>query len=79
MPSRRRSLVATGEPVNLTPLATFCGDCDCGCPQLFFDPAAPDDKRVVLTDDFGQRIQMSAVQFNDLVAKAAGGELNLPA
>jgi len=26
--------------VALRPIATFCGQCDCGCPQLFVDEAA---------------------------------------
>lgn len=60
----------------LDPVATFCGDCDCGCPQLFVDPAAPAERRVVLTDDFGQRVQMSADQFSSLVAEAKSGKLD---
>lgn len=60
----------------LEPVATFCGNCDCGCPQLFVDPAAPADRRVVLTDDFGQRVQMSADQFSDLVSEAKAGRLD---
>ncbi|MFJ9907234.1 hypothetical protein ACIRVK_30830 [Streptomyces sp. NPDC101152] len=60
----------------LEPVATFCGNCDCGCPQLFVDPAAPADRRVVLTDDFGQRVQMSAAQFSDLVSEAKAGRLD---
>lgn len=61
----------------LEPLATFCGQCDCGCPQLFVDPDAPAERRVVLTDDFGQRVQMSEDQFQDLVAQAKSGKLDL--
>ncbi|MFF3851265.1 hypothetical protein [Streptomyces sp. NPDC002328] len=60
----------------LTPLATFCGNCDCGCPQLFVDPNAPADRRVLLTDDFGQRVQMSADQFASLVEEAKAGKLD---
>ncbi len=58
------------------PLATFCGDCNCGCPQLFVDPGASADRRVVLTDDFGSRVQMSAGQFGDLLAQAKSGALD---
>ncbi|MFB6891522.1 hypothetical protein ACFCX4_19700 [Kitasatospora sp. NPDC056327] len=58
------------------PLATFCGDCDCGCPRLFVDPGAGSDRRVRITDDFGQRIQMSEEQFRDLVAQAKSGLLD---
>ena len=58
------------------PLATFCGDCGCGCPQLFLDESAPPEQRVVLTDDFGSRVRMSAAQFGDLVAQAKSGALD---
>jgi hypothetical protein len=58
-------------------VATFCGKCDCGCPELFLDVEATPDKRVVITDDFGQRIQMSTEQFDDLVEQARTGVLQL--
>ncbi|SEL53386.1 hypothetical protein [Streptacidiphilus jiangxiensis] len=64
------------ETSRLEPVATFCGNCDCGCPQLFVDPSAPAERRVVLTDDFGQRIQMSADQFASLVEEAKAGHLD---
>ncbi|MEU2736133.1 hypothetical protein ABZ656_12030 [Streptomyces sp. NPDC007095] len=60
----------------LEPLATFCGDCNCGCPQLFVDPGAPAERRVLLTDDFGQRVQMSVDQFASLVEEAKAGKLD---
>ena len=60
----------------LEPLATFCGNCDCGCPQLFVDPDAPAEQRVVITDDFGQQIRMSADQFSSLVDEAKSGRLD---
>ncbi|MFE9097253.1 hypothetical protein [Streptomyces sp. NPDC007264] len=60
----------------LEPVATFCGNCNCGCPQLFVDPTAPADRRIVLTDDFGQRIRMSADQFSSLVDDAKNGKLD---
>jgi hypothetical protein len=60
----------------LEPVATFCGNCSCGCPQLFVDPGAPADRRVVLTDDFGQRVQMSADQFASLIEEAKAGRLD---
>ncbi|MEY9878268.1 hypothetical protein ABH931_007795 [Streptacidiphilus sp. MAP12-33] len=63
----------------LEPVATFCGNCDCGCPQLFVDAAAPAERRVVLTDDFGQRIQMSADQFASLLEEAKAGRLDVAA
>ncbi|MEU5535998.1 hypothetical protein [Streptomyces sp. NPDC020362] len=64
------------ETDGLEPVATFCGNCDCGCPQLFVDPDAPAERRVLLTDDFGQRVQMSADQFASLVEEAKGGKLD---
>ncbi|MDF3291439.1 hypothetical protein [Streptomyces silvisoli] len=60
----------------LEQVATFCGKCNCGCPQLFVDPSATADRRVVLTDDFGQRVQMSADQFSSLVEDAKAGRLD---
>ncbi|MEZ0066879.1 hypothetical protein ABIA32_002892 [Streptacidiphilus sp. MAP12-20] len=60
----------------LEPVATFCGSCDCGCPQLFVDADAPAERRIVLTDDFGQRVQMSADQFASLLDEAKAGRLD---
>ena len=57
-------------------IATFCGSCNCGCPELFVDEQAAPDKRIVITDDFGQRIAMSTDQLADLVAAARGGVLD---
>ncbi|MFF9147572.1 hypothetical protein ACWGBV_15760 [Streptomyces sp. NPDC055051] len=61
---------------SLEPLATFCGKCDCGCPQLFVDESAPPERRVVITDDFGQKVEMSADQFASLVEEAKAGRLD---
>jgi len=58
------------------PVATFCNTCDCGCPQLFVDESAPPEQRVVLTDDFGSRVRMSAAQFGDLLTQAKSGALD---
>jgi hypothetical protein len=58
------------------PLATFCGSCGCGCPQLFVDESAPPEQRVVLTDDFGSQVRMSAAQFGELLAQAKSGALD---
>ena len=57
-------------------IATFCGKCDCGCPELFIDHDAAPERRIVLTDDFGQRIQMSHGQLRDLVADLKSGVLD---
>ncbi|MFT9785188.1 hypothetical protein ACMZ5E_02940 [Streptomyces rhizosphaericola] len=63
----------TGSP---EPLATFCGNCNCGCPELFVDETAAPERRIVITDDFGQRVQMSADQFGSLVEEAKAGRLD---
>jgi len=56
--------------------AVLCGQCNCGCPELFIDHAALPERRVVITDDFGQRVQMSADQFQVLVEQARSGSLD---
>ena len=62
------------------PLATFCPtQCGCGdknCPQLFIDDSAPPEQRVVLADDFGAQVRMSAGQFGDIIAQAKSGALD---
>jgi hypothetical protein len=55
---------------------TFCGQCSCGCPELFVDPEAPEDRRVVITDDFGQRIELSLDQLAVIVERARDGALD---
>jgi hypothetical protein len=65
----------TNEP-NLKHVATFCGECSCGCPELWIDPDASEERRVIITDDFGQRIQMSIGQLTDLVSDVKGGVLD---
>jgi hypothetical protein len=57
-------------------IATFCGQCNCGCPELYIDHSAAPERRVVITDDFGQRIQMSHDQLRDLVADVKSGVLD---
>jgi len=57
-------------------IATFCGSCSCGCPELFIDETVGSDRRVVITDDFGQRIQMSLAQLQDLVTDVKAGVLD---
>ena len=60
----------------LTKFAVLCGQCSCGCPELFVDHAAAPGRRIVITDDFGQRVQMSADQFQVLVEQARAGLLD---
>lgn len=57
-------------------VATFCGQCNCGCPELYIDHGAAPERRIVITDDFGQRIQMSHDQLRDLVADVKSGVLD---
>jgi len=60
----------------LTRLVLLCGQCNCGCPELLVDHEAPPEKRIVITDDFGQRVQMSADQLLVLVEEARSGRLD---
>jgi hypothetical protein len=57
-------------------VATFCGQCNCGCPELYIDHDAAPERRIVIADDFGQRIQMSHDQLRDLVADVKSGVLD---
>jgi hypothetical protein len=67
----------SGGRAELCSLRVFCGDCNCGCPELFLDPGADEPRRIVLADDFGQRVQMSLSQFEQLVRDAKSGALDL--
>jgi hypothetical protein len=60
---------------HLTRLVVLCGQCNCGCPELLVDHAAPPEQRIVITDDFGQRVQMSADQLQVLIEEARSGRL----
>lgn len=60
----------------LTQIAVLCGNCSCGCPELFVDHEAAEDRRIVITDDFGQRVQMSADQLLALIEEARSGRLD---
>lgn len=60
----------------LTRFALLCGQCSCGCPELFVDHDAPPERAIVITDDFGQRVQMSADQFAVLIEEARSGRLD---
>lgn len=72
--SRRRFTV--NADTGLQHVATFCGQCNCGCPELFVDHQASEERRVVITDDFGQRIQMSMAQLHALVSDVKDGALD---
>jgi len=60
---------------HLTRLVLLCGQCNCGCPELLIDHEAPPERRIVITDDFGQRVQMSEDQLLVLVEEARSGRL----
>ena len=61
---------------NREQVAVFCGECSCGCPTLWVDPDAMPSQRVEITDDFGQRIQMSHDQLCNLIADVKCGVLD---
>lgn len=61
---------------NLQQVATFCGERGRGCPTLWVDPDATPNQRVEITDDFGQRIQMSVAQLANIVDDAKKGVLD---
>jgi len=63
------------DATGLTRIAILCGNCSCGCPELFIDHAAAEDRRIVITDDFGQRVQMSADQLLALIEEVRSGRL----
>jgi hypothetical protein len=56
-------------------LARFCPQCSCGCPALYVDQTAPAERRLIMTDDFGQRIHMSVEQLQEIIAQAQDGAL----
>ena len=60
----------------LARFAVLCGQCSCGCPELFVDHDAAPERQIVITDDFGQRVQMSADQFAVLIEEARSGRLD---
>lgn len=64
------------DPSGLQHVTTFCGQCSCGCPELYLDPAAPEEQRVVITDDFGAAIRMSVEQLKVIVDDARAGVLD---
>ena len=67
---------AMPDPAGLVPTHRFCCHCHCGCVELFVDPDASDEQRVVMTDDFGQRIQMSVAQLRTVVKHMKSGALD---
>ena len=58
---------------DLVPTMKFCCHCHCGCVELHVDPGAGEEQRVFMTDDFGQRIQMSVPQLRSVVKHMRSG------
>jgi len=63
----------------LVHVVTLCGQCSCGCPELYLDPAAAEEQRVVITDDFGNAIRLSRAQLRDIIGLAREGALDATA
>jgi hypothetical protein len=61
---------------SLTRLVLLCGQCNCGCPELLVDHEATAERKIVITDDFGQRVQMSVDQLRVLIDEARSGRLD---
>ena len=61
---------------HMSRIALLCGQCSCGCPELLVDHDAPPERRIVITDDFGQRVQMSEDQLLVLIQDARTGRLD---
>jgi hypothetical protein len=61
---------------HMSRIALLCGQCSCGCPELLADHEAPPERRIVFTDDFGQRVQMSEDQLRVLIDDARSGRLD---
>ncbi|MEU7941995.1 hypothetical protein [Microbispora bryophytorum] len=57
-------------------IARFRGSRGCGCPELFVDASAPAERQVVITDDFGQKVEMSLDRLGSLVEAAKTGALD---
>jgi hypothetical protein len=63
------------EAGGLTRIVVLCGQCNCGCPELLVDHEAPPERKIVIADDFGQRVQMSVDQLLVLADEARSGRL----
>jgi hypothetical protein len=63
------------EAGGLTRIVVLCGQCNCGCPELLVDHGAPPERKIVIADDFGQRVQMSVDQLLVLADEARSGRL----
>jgi hypothetical protein len=70
------TLLAQGPESSRRPIAVLCAKCN-DCPVIALDETAPEAKRIVITDDFGQEIQMSVEQFQVLLELAQSGAIVL--
>ncbi|MFY1632780.1 hypothetical protein ACN27F_05720 [Solwaraspora sp. WMMB335] len=61
---------------DLIHVLTLCGNCSCGCPELYLDPTAPAEQRIAITDDFGNTIRLSGAQLGDIIELARAGSLD---
>jgi hypothetical protein len=71
-----KELMENSSDALMVRVAVLCGQCSCGCPELYTDRMAEPDKRIVITDDFGQRVQMSAEQLQALLDEVRSGRLD---
>jgi hypothetical protein len=58
-------------------LVTTSGGDGPGCPELLVDHDAPEERQVVITDNFGQRVEMSVAQLRVLIEGVRFGVLDL--
>jgi hypothetical protein len=70
------TILADAPQSSRRPIAVLCAKCD-DCPVIALDETAPEAKRIVITDDFGQEIQMSVDQFQVLLELAQSGAIVL--
>ncbi|HEX3592977.1 MAG TPA: hypothetical protein VHV74_25400 [Pseudonocardiaceae bacterium] len=47
-----------------------------GCPELLVDHDAPEERRIVIADDFGQRVCLSLDQLRVLATVVSSGALD---
>jgi hypothetical protein len=62
---------------NLIKIATMCHASSTCCPTMFVDTSAPENKKVLIKDDFGSSIQMSPDQLNALISLAKEDKLSI--
>lgn len=66
----------SGSPSQRQPIAVLCHTDTC-CPVIALDESAPEAQQVVISDDFGQEIQMSRGQFQVLLDLAKSGAIKI--